>query len=88
MYTRMRDTDGSSRTFWKVPFRQVYCESFLSAIKQTFWCHVVIRVFPNVHDFGSDALVDLYIDEPETLFDQFEWVLKKVQNEREQLASN
>lgn len=37
--------------YWKVPFRAVYCDSFVTMLKQTLWCHVVIKVFPNVVDF-------------------------------------
>ena len=43
-------------TMFKVPFRQVYCDTFIGWLKAILWCHVVIRVFPKVHDFGSDAL--------------------------------
>ncbi len=31
---------------WKVPFRQVYCETFRSWVAQTIYCHIVIKLDP------------------------------------------
>jgi hypothetical protein len=30
---------------YKVPFRQVYCLTIRSWIRETIWCHVVNRLF-------------------------------------------
>lgn len=67
---------------WKIPFRAVYTDSFRSWLKLTFWCHVVIRVFPHVHDFERDALLDLYVEQPETLFEQMECHIREAQSQR------
>lgn len=32
--------------YWKVPFRQVYCESFRGWIAETIYCHVCLRIDP------------------------------------------
>jgi hypothetical protein len=34
------------KSHWKVPFRQVYCDSFKSMVMDTIWCHVVLKLFP------------------------------------------
>lgn len=34
------------RLGWKVPFRQVYCDSLRQWARAVFWCHVVVRIFP------------------------------------------
>lgn len=60
---------------WKVPFRQVWCETFISMLRQVLWCHVVIRVFPKVHDFGSDSFADVYRKEPAFMVDQLGFLL-------------
>jgi hypothetical protein len=57
---------------WKVPFRQVYCDLFLDMVRQTFWCHVVIRVFPRAVDLASDALHEVYRDRPEAMYEQYQ----------------
>lgn len=31
---------------WKVPFRQVYCDTLLTWLRATIWCHVVLRLYP------------------------------------------
>lgn len=43
---------------WKVPGRQVYADSFVRWARATFWCHVVLRVFPHAFDFGTQAESD------------------------------
>lgn len=58
---------------WKVPFRDVYCESLIDCAKQTLWCHLVIKVFPNAADIDSDALVAMYPGNPAMLYDQYKW---------------
>jgi len=32
--------------FWKVPCRQVYCNSFRQWLGQTIYCHLVLRLSP------------------------------------------
>lgn len=49
------------KNYLKVPFRQVYCPDFKSWLRATIWCHVVLRLFPDVIDVGSQpdfALTD------------------------------
>lgn len=41
--------------YWKVPFRDVYCMSLRSMLRQTVWCHVVRRMFPGARDAGARA---------------------------------
>lgn len=62
--------------YYKVPFRDVYCDTFAGWMRQTFWCHVVIRVFPKCHDFGSDALVPLYRENPAAMAEQLDFLLR------------
>lgn len=39
--------------YWKVPFRDVYCETLRSCIAQTIYCHVVLRLDPpNLPNIG------------------------------------
>lgn len=63
---RMRDVAP-----WKVPFRSVYCDSFRSWLKQTFWCHVVIKVFPHLIDLASDPQLHEMVDSPEFFHEQY-----------------
>lgn len=37
----------NSRLGWKVPFRQVYCDTFWTWVRAIIWCHFVLRLFPN-----------------------------------------
>jgi hypothetical protein len=37
----------SMSTMWKVPFRRVYCETLGDMLRETLWCHAVLRLFPN-----------------------------------------
>jgi hypothetical protein len=41
-----------TKVLWKVPFRQVYNDSFRSWLRSTFWCHVVLRLYPGASDSG------------------------------------
>lgn len=63
---------------YKVPFRQAYTETFKDWLKQTFWCHIVIKVFPALIDLESDGLKKRYIGNPEMFYDQHEWLIYKV----------
>lgn len=67
---------------YKIPFRHVYADNLVGWAKCTFWCHVVIRVFPHGRDLGSDALVPMYIDRPESFFEQYEGTLRDIAGER------
>ena len=62
---------------WKVPFRQIYCNTFKQWLKSTFWCHVVIKVFPHCVDLGSDALVPFYPDDPGMFYEQYQWHINR-----------
>lgn len=44
---------------WKVPGRQVYCESIASCIRETVWCHVVLPLFPWAR-FADGGLLEFY----------------------------
>lgn len=41
----------------KVPFREVYCWGWKTWLKATFWCHVVMRLFPRATELPSDSTV-------------------------------
>lgn len=56
---------------YKVPFRQVYTVTLLDLIRETLWCHFVIRVFPGAVDLRSDPLADLYAESPEKMYEQY-----------------
>lgn len=60
---------------WKVPFRSVLCSSFPEWVRATVWCHFVVRVFPFVHDFRSDALCSSYVNDPSFMYGQLEYVV-------------
>lgn len=66
---------------WKVPLRQVYCASFSDCLKQTFWCHFVLRVFPYAHDFGSDACVR-YLQDPSAMSEQLGFIVREALDAR------
>lgn len=66
---------------YKVPFRQVYCETLSLWLKETVWCHLVLRVFPHALDLGSEP-VETYLEEPVTFFQQHELALRRVRVER------
>ena len=55
---------------YKVFRREVYTFTFKQWIKATIWCHLVIKIFPKCHDFGSDALVESYRKKPKLLHEQ------------------
>lgn len=42
---------------YKVPFRDIYCDTLRSWIQETIWCHVILKVFK------SD--IDSYREPPE-----------------------
>ena len=65
------------RKMWKVPFRQVYTNTFKHWVQQTVWCHLVIKMFPRCHDFGSDNLCDYYKRNPEKMYEQLECIVDK-----------
>lgn len=60
---------------YKVPFRRVYCNTFKSCVKQTIWCHFVIRIFPNTIDFNSIPLIDYMLNNPKGTYEQLEHML-------------
>ena len=60
---------------WKVPFREVYCETFGGMLKEMLWCHVVARVFPGARDLGADALAEHYFADPGAFFEQYKGAL-------------
>lgn len=70
------------QTMWKVPFRQVYCDTFGAWLRAVLWCFVVLKVFPHVADFGSSALLEEYIDSPKTFHEQYLWLLLEARKER------
>lgn len=63
---------------WKVPFREVYCPTFKSWMKNTIWCLFVIKVFPQAVDLSSDPLVPYYFDSPDMFFDQYQHHLREI----------
>lgn len=83
---------GSVDGHWKVPFRQVYCESFRDMLKQTIWCHVVLRLFPDVVDLAQAPLDrQHFLRAYEWAFRRAEWgrVLKLgLGHEKEEAAKN
>lgn len=62
---------------YKVPFRMVYCDTLVDWIRYTLWCHVVIKLWPNVFDLGADPLVGMYLEKPETFFEQYEFAIRR-----------
>lgn len=71
---------------WKVPFRQVYCATLVECLRQTIWCHFVIRVWPNCINLGSDSLVPLYQRDPNLFHEQYKFMIDRVVQNREELA--
>ena len=63
---------------YKIPFRRIYCDTFKSYIKELIWVFVVIKIFPNCHNFESDALRNSYINNPTLLYEQLEHHLLKI----------
>jgi len=59
---------------YKVPFRQVYCHTFIDCLRSTFWCHVVTRIFPGAADLASDSLRDCYAERPDMMYEQYKHV--------------
>jgi hypothetical protein len=39
---------------WKVPGRSIWCRSFRSWLRYTFWCHVVLRWYRDAESFNID----------------------------------
>jgi len=68
----------------KVPFRSVYAFGLREWLKATFWCHVVIRVFPYVADLGSDALLELYLEDPKEFLEQYRTLITKAVEARKE----
>jgi hypothetical protein len=63
---------------WKVPRRQVYTHNFKSWIKETLWCHLVLKLWPNIIDLGSDPLRSEYVENPQMFLDQYKWLIYRV----------
>jgi hypothetical protein len=42
---------------WKVPARSIYCDTFVSWLHQTIWCHFVLRFYKTSI---NDILVNAY----------------------------
>lgn len=43
-------------SYWKVPFRQVYCETFRVWLAEVIHCHVVLKLNPpNLPSIGEPA---------------------------------
>ena len=63
---------------YKVIKRSIYCETFVSWLKTNLWCHLIIKIYPNVIDLQSDSLVELYLEKPNEFFKQYKWMLLKV----------
>jgi hypothetical protein len=57
---------------YKIPRRQVYCDTFGTWLKQMVWIFLVIKLFPHCVDIGSDALKKRYLEEPGMFFEQYE----------------
>ena len=32
---------------YKVPFRMIYCETIGQWVRETVWCHIVLKIWPN-----------------------------------------
>lgn len=60
---------------WKVPFRQVYCDTFKECLRATFWCHVVIKVFPHVIDLEKTPFLAEYKKDPAFFRDQYMYAI-------------
>lgn len=47
MNTESNEKDRSGlKGYYKVPFRQVYCETIRGWIAETIYCHVVLKIDP------------------------------------------
>lgn len=62
---------------YKVPFRRCYTYTFKDWLKQTFWCLVVIKIFPHLIDLESDSLKDQYVDNPELFHEQYRGFIRR-----------
>lgn len=40
---------------YSVPFRNVVIDSFVGWLRATFWCHIVLRLYPNASDPGGPS---------------------------------
>ena len=40
---------------YKIPFRQVYCETLAGWIKEMIWIFFVLKLFPYSYDFCNEA---------------------------------
>lgn len=80
--TRMGEPDGTKRWWWKVPFRQVYCESVRQWLKAVAWIFFVMKVFPDAVDLGSDALLGLYVGHPSLFAEQYRGALLRANARR------
>lgn len=65
---------------WKVPFRQVYCGSFGDMLRQTFWCLVVIKLWPNLIDVDSCA--DFCLEDGQKFLEQHATWFERVRKNR------
>lgn len=71
---------------YKVLFRQIYCDTFRTWLRAMFWCHVVIRIFPEAIDLASDVLVEHYLEEPGAMGEQFRYRLLRIAQRRAALV--
>lgn len=63
---------------WKVPGRSIITFSFLDWVKSIVWCYFVLKIWPHIADFGSDALMGIYLEEPELFMEQYFWHVYEV----------
>lgn len=66
-------TPSGTKWFWKVPFRSKFCDSFRGMLKSTVWCHLVLRLFPNVVDLDQGPL------DREHFLKHYEFALRRVE---------
>lgn len=63
---------------WKVPRRSIYCDTFMSWLKEVCWVFFVIKVWPHATDLGSDPLMPMYLEKPETFIEQYWWRIREL----------
>jgi hypothetical protein len=58
MLHRWNTENGDKVWVWKVPAREVYCDTFRSWLHMTIWCYIVLPYFRGELDLYAQAAVD------------------------------
>lgn len=73
------------KSHWKVPFRNVISTTFWGMVKQTIWCHFVIKLWPNLIDVDSSP--EFALEDEQKFAEQYRFMLARVRAKRHLISA-